>query len=206
MFTDEDFKQPSARVSPNELDYLDRVEAEIREREDNEFFEQALTPGYMRTLRDLFEEIDEWLELGGGVASVPDSFKRFVRHPWCCRKLPREERIRISKLRLQFDMLLQEEDDRKEAKFWEEVEANEPNARTLMPSCSICQFDLWNESFSIVRLSCGHTFHKRCLDTHFNPENNNWRCPNCNMNVNDAGERAHLKYQSKLKQKVCNYY
>lgn len=197
LFADEGFvapPSPPANVSPIQEDYLTRVEREIRDRWDDEFATQMLSPGYMRTLRDMFERIDEWLGIGGGVAPFPISFKRFMRHNWCFRKLPRSERIRINNLRLRHDMILEDEDARKEAAFWEEVERNEPNARNLLPACSICRFDLRNESFTIQKLNCGHMFHTRCIERHLDG-NRHPRCPNCNEPTINAGERVHLNYQ-----------
>lgn len=180
---------PPGRVSP--IDYLVRVESEIQQREDDEFEKQLMTPGYMRNLRDMHDDIDEWLGIDGGVAPFPETFKRFIRHNWCMRKLPRSERIRISKLRLRRDMILMDE----EAAFWKEAERNELNVQTLNPICAICRFDLRNESFTIKSLSCGHTFHTRCIDRHLDAENINKRCPNCNFVPNGTGERTYLTYQ-----------
>lgn len=198
LLTDEEFEVPPTlpqRISPNQEDYLDRVEREVREREADEFAEQSLTPGYMRTLRDLFNQIDEWLSIGGGIAPFPEHFKRFVRHNWCVRLLPIEERIRISKLRLRFDLLIIEEKARKEAAFWESVEQNETNVRDLSPLCTICRFDLRNESFAVHRLDrCGHMFHKRCIERHL--ENNlNPKCPNCNAALFGPGARVVFNFQ-----------
>lgn len=145
-------------------------------------------------LRDMFDEIDEWLAVNGGEEPIPQGFKRFARHSWCVRLLSRKERIRVSKLRYRIDMIMEEADATKETEFWETVERNDENARTLIPSCLICTFDLRNESFVVNRLSCGHMFHQRCIDRHL-VDNNNPRCPNCNTNIDNAGGRVHFNYQ-----------
>lgn len=185
---------PQPNVSPNQIDYLDRIERETNTRWDEEYFEQMLSPGYIRALKDMYEEIDEWLDIDGGVAPFPASFKRFMQHNWCLRKSTRKDRIRVNKLRLRYDMILNEEDARLEALFWEDVVRNEANARNLIPGCSICQHDLRNESFSVQRLNCGHMYHTRCIERHLE-DNNNPRCPNCNIHTNNIGGRVHFNYQ-----------
>lgn len=204
LFADESFEAPTTPPLPvnviplgQDEDYITHVEREIRQREDAEHAEQQLAIGYMRNLRDMFEEIDEWLNNNGGVAPFPHHFKRFMRHNWCLRLLKRKERIRINKLRYRYDMILEDEDERAETAFWDEVELNEPNTRTLNPACTICRFDLRNESFVVDRLTCGHMFHQRCLNRHLDDdENTNPRCPNCNTAViPGARERVHFNYQ-----------
>lgn len=198
FFGDDEFnapQSPPAQLTPPEEEegYLVNVEREIRERESNEFSEQSLTPGYMRSLREMIGDIDAWLDNEGGIAPFPERFKRFARHFWCVRLLSIDERIRISKLRLRFDLLIQEK-AREEAAFWEAVEQNEANALTLNPSCTICRFDIRNESFVANRLSCGHTFHDRCINRHL-LDNQNPRCPNCMTQLLGAGERLHFNFQ-----------
>lgn len=185
---------PPRNVSPVQVDYFVRVESEMKQRWDDEYIEQMLSPGYMRVLRNMFEEIDDWLENNGGVEPFPQNFERFMRHNWCLRKLSRMERIRINKLRLKYDMISEEKDARAETVFWGQVDRNEPNARRLIPGCSICQHDLRNESFTVQKLRCGHMFHTRCIERHLD-DNDNPRCPNCNVYTNNIGERVHFSYQ-----------
>lgn len=197
LFTDEEWDIPATPPHTPPIiteDYLDRVKRECNEREADEFERQKLIPGYMRTLHDLFDEIDEWLSIEGGIPPFPHEFRRFARHNWCIRLLPIKERVRISKLRLKLDIIILEEQARQEAAFWEQVEQNEPNARVSIPLCSICQFDLRNESFDVNRLSCTHMFHERCITTHFE-SNVNPMCPNCNTPMVNAGERTRFNYQ-----------
>lgn len=168
---------------------------ECKERKDIEFQRQEdLVPGYMRTLRDLFDEIDGWLAVGGGIVPIPNDFRRFARQNWCVRMLPIEERVRISKLRLRLDMIILDEKARKEAEFWDHVEQIEPNARSSMPLCSICQFDLRNDAFNVNRLTCFHMFHERCITRHLE-NNTNPMCPNCNTPITNAGERTRFNFQ-----------
>lgn len=195
LIADESFEtppSPPAQVSP-EIDYLDRVEQECRDRECNENDTQKLSPGYLAMLNNMCGKIDDWLE-GGGVAPAPADVKRFARHNWCVRLLSRKQRIRISKLRLRLDMILEEEDARKEEIFWNSVENVEPNARTLIPLCLICRNDLRNEMFTVNRLNCGHMFHTICIVRHLD-DNNNPMCPNCNTAIANAGERTHFNYE-----------
>lgn len=198
LFADEDFDAPSSpppgQVSPlNNVNYLDRVERECRERENYEHETQLLSPGYLNMFRNMFEEIDGWLSVDGGQNPLPMGFKRFARHNWTVRLLPIEERFRISKLRYRIDQLIIEENARIDYNFWERVERAEANVYQLNPLCSICRFDLRNEEFTIRRLECGHMFHCRCINRHLT-NNNNPRCPNCNENVSGAGEHVQMNY------------
>lgn len=75
-----------------------------------------------------------------------------------------------------------------------QVEANEFRVNEMCPLCSICRFDLRNQSFHVHTLDCGHLFHEKCTQTNLRG-NSRQRCPNCNSRQYwNAGQRAHFMY------------
>lgn len=169
---------------------MSKIIAEIRQREAHEHETQLLSQGYQSMLRGMWNDIDDWLDAGGS-EPVPVDFKRFPRHNWYVRSLPRNQRIRISKLRLRLDQTLNEETVRQHAVFREAVERAEINTRNSSPFCCVCRFGQRNKEITVNKLICGHMFHTRCVTRHLK-DNINPMFPNCNAPVANSGERVHF--------------
>lgn len=165
-----------AEVERDERREYKRMKNDLLKREQAELNHQSTTClNFIRSLNRMEEAIDEFL-LANNRPDPSAEFVQYAEHNWCYRFLTPKHKSRLTSLRKIIEEWNVERERERERQFWLRATAAEEVARNSRPMCTICHYDLRNEMFKLLTLTCGHIYHERCVvqALEVNP-----KCPYC---------------------------
>lgn len=150
---------------------------EVQRREKDEAKLQEKSLFYTSHLIAMADNIDDWLQ-SGGIDEPPSEAYEFANHHWCYRFMNLRARNRLTRLRMALELYEQDHPDNSNARYWQNIEINEMEAKRKNPICPICRYDIRNDSFEPIVLPCMHVVHQSCLRRQMERFHNN-RCSIC---------------------------
>lgn len=168
------------------IDLLKREEAELN-------YQNTTCFRYIQSLSQMDEAIDEFLQAN----NRPDpsaEFIRYAEHNWCYRFLTEKHKSRLTSLRKAIEEWKVEVEREQERQFWLRATEADERARNNNPMSTICHYDIRNEMFKLLTLSCGHIYHERCIKQALSV---NPQCPYCRSpQIANNGRKTILSYMN----------
>lgn len=165
-----------AEVERDERREHKKIKNDLLKREEAELNHQnTVCFNYIRNLNRMNDEIDEFLQANDRPDPSPE-FIRYAEHNWCYRFLTPKHKARLTSLRKIIEEWNAERVRERERQFLLRATEAEEAARNNRPMCTICTYDLRNEMFKLLTLTCGHIYHERCVKQALEA---NPHCPNC---------------------------